>query len=100
MRTTNLFIALLIGGGLTLSVLPAQAKERQEENINADNVPLPVLTAAQSAVEGAKIVRWEKEGENYEAVIEKDGKQWGYTFGPHGKWLGKHEEDKEKGERD
>ena len=92
----NLLIVLLVAGGLTLSVLPAQAKEH--ENINAANVPFPVQTAAESAVQGAKILRWEKDGENYEAVIEKDGKEWGYTFGPHGKWLGKYEQGMENGE--
>ena len=99
-KTNNILIALLIGGGLGLSVLPAQAKENDEENINATNGPLPVANAAESAVQGAKILRWEKEGENYEAVIQKDGREWGYTFGPHGKWLGKHEEAREKGETD
>lgn len=99
MKTNKIFIGLLIGGGLALSVLPAQAKERgDEQDINAANVPLPVVNAAESAVQGAKILRWEKEGENYEAVVDKDGKEWGYTFGPHGKWLGKHEEGAEKGE--
>lgn len=98
MKTNKILMVLLIGGGLTLSVLPAQAKENAEENINAANVPLPVANAAESAVQGAKILRWEKEGENYEAVIQKDGREWGYIFGPHGKWLGKHEEAKEKGE--
>lgn len=93
-------MVLLIGGGLAFSVLPAQAKEHNEGNLNAANVPLPVVNAAESAVQGSKILRWEKEGENYEAVIEKDGKEWGYTFGPHGKWLGKHQEGKEKGEKD
>jgi hypothetical protein len=96
MKTHNLLIVLLIGGGLALSVLPAQAKEH--ENIDAANVPLPVVNAAESAVQGSKILRWEKEGENYEAMIEKDGKEWGYTFGPHGKWLGKYEQGLENGE--
>jgi hypothetical protein len=98
MKTNHLLIVLLIGGGLALSVLPAQAKDSDDANINAANIPLSVVNAAESAVQGSKIVRWEKEGDNYEAVIEKDGKEWGYTFGPHGKWLGKHEEGKEKGE--
>jgi hypothetical protein len=89
-------MVMLIGGGLALSVLPAQAKEHQEKDIDAANIPLPVLNAAESAVEGSKILRWEKEGENYEAVVDKDGKEWGYTFGAHGKWLGKHEENSEK----
>jgi len=41
---------------------------------------------------GASIVRWEKEGADYEAVVNKDGKEWGYKFDANGKLLGKHSE--------
>ena len=92
MKTRELIIVLLIGGGLALSVLPAQAKGHEEEDMNVSNVPLPVLNSAESAVQGSKVLRWEKEGDNYQAVIEKDGREWTYTFGPHGKWLGRQEQ--------
>ena len=78
-----------------MSILPAQARQHDEEDMNASNIPLPVLNAAEGAIQGSKILRWEKEGDNYEAVVLKDGVQWGYTFGPHGKWLGRHEEARE-----
>jgi hypothetical protein len=43
----------------------------------------------------AAIVRWEKEGANYEAVIEKNGKQIGVEMDANGKVLSKHNEAKE-----
>ena len=46
-----------------------------------------------------KFVRWEKEGKNYEAVIEKNGKKWGVEISGSGKVLNKHDESKEKGEK-
>jgi len=52
---------------------------------------------------GGKIVRVEKEESNYEAVIEKDGKQTGVEVSADGKVVSRHDEkkeDKEKGEKD
>ncbi len=48
------------------------------------------------------IVRWEKEGANFEAVIDKNGKQIGVEMDASGKVLSKHneaKEHKEKGEK-
>ncbi|MFL6583704.1 MAG: hypothetical protein ACJ8KU_04230 [Chthoniobacterales bacterium] len=77
----------------------AQAKEHDEENVKSSDVPAAVQKAAEKEAKGGKIVRWEKEGAGYEAVIEKDGKQWGYTFDGSGRMKGKHDEAKEKGEK-
>jgi hypothetical protein len=59
-----------------------------------------VQKAADSEAKGGKIVRWEKEGGNYEAVIEKSGKEWGVKIDATGKVLSKHEESKEKEEHE
>jgi len=77
----------------------AQAKEHEEENINTSDVPAEVQKAAETEAQGGKIVRWEKEGANYEAVIEKKGKKWGVQIDANGKVLSKHDEGKEKGEK-
>ena len=79
----------------------AQAKEKkhEEENISNADVPAAVQQAAETHAKGGKIVRWEKEGKNYEAVVEKNGKEWGFTFDANGKMVGKHDESKEKGEK-
>ena len=63
-------------------------------------VPGAVMQAAEKQAKGGKIVRWEKEGANYEAVIEKNGKEWGFQFDANGKMLGKHDESKEMAKRE
>ena len=78
----------------------ALTKEREhEESINSANVPAAVQKAAETQAKGGKIVRWEKEGKNYEAVIEKNGKQWGVEINASGKVLNKHDESKEHQEK-
>ena len=55
--------------------------------------------AAETQAKGGTIVRWEKEGANYEAVIDKNGKQWGVEMDANGKVLSKHDESKEHKEK-
>src|SRR2546423_12135077 len=103
MKTKNLFIATVVSAGLTFGGT-AQAKEEkhQEQPINSSDVPAAVQSAAQTQAQGGTIVRWEKEGANFEAVIEKNGKQIGVEMDANGKVLSKHseaKEHKEKGEK-
>ncbi len=55
--------------------------------------------AAQSQAKGGTIVRWEKEGANFEAIINKTGKQIGVEMDANGKVLSKHDESKEQKEK-
>jgi hypothetical protein len=98
----KMLMSIAIASGLALvCVSPALAKEKEEEeSLNASDVPAAVQKAAETEAKGARIVRWEKEGTNYEAVIEKGGKKWGYKFDANGKMLGKHSEASEKGEKE
>jgi plastocyanin len=103
MKTKNLFTVAAISAGLVLAV-SAQAKEEkhEEQTINSSDVPAAVQQAAQAEAKGGTIVRWEKEGANFEAVIEKNGKQIGVEMDANGKVLSKHneaKEHKEKGEK-
>ena len=98
MKSTNLLVAAVVSAGLAFGVA-AQAKEHEEESISKADVPMAVQTAAETEAKGGKIVRWEKEGANYEAVIKKDGKEWGVKMDAKGKVLSKHDETKEKGEK-
>jgi YD repeat-containing protein len=103
MKTPKLVTIAAVSAGLAFGAA-AQAKEKkhEEENINSSDVPQAVQQAADKEVKGASIVRWEKEGANFEAVVSKDGKEWGYKFDANGKLLGKHSEageHKEKGEK-
>jgi len=103
MKTPKLIAVAAVSAGLAFGVT-AQAKEHEEENtISSSDVPAAVQQAAEAQAKGSKVVRWEKEGANYDAVIEKNGKEWGFTFDANGKLLKKHEESKEhkeKGEKD
>jgi hypothetical protein len=78
-------------------------REHEEEGVSSSDVPAAVRQAAETEAKGGKIVRWEKEGAHYEAVIEKGGKEWGVEIDSSGKVLNKHDErkeHKEKGEKD
>ncbi|MGE5214459.1 MAG: hypothetical protein ACM3NN_12305 [Nitrospirota bacterium] len=96
MKAKNLVTAAAVSAALSLSVI-AQAKEEkhEEQTINSSDVPAAVQQAAQAEAKGASIVRWEKEGANYEAVIQKNGKQVGVEMDANGKVLSKHDEAKE-----
>jgi hypothetical protein len=100
MKTIITSSVLAVGLALCLPFALAKEKKHEEENISASNVPAAVQTAANAEAKGGKIVRWEKEGANYEAVIDKNGKEWGVKIDATGKVLRKHEEGKEKGEKE
>ena len=81
----------------------ALAKEHEEKELNTSDVPAVVQKAVEAEAAGGTIVRWEKEGKNYEAVIEKDGKQTGVEVSAKGKIVSRHDESKEhkeKGEKE
>ena len=96
MKMKKLLIVAAVSAGLAFGVT-AQATERkhEEQTINSSDVPAAVQQAAQAEAKGGTIVRWEKEGANFEAVIEKNGKQIGVEMDANGKVLNKHNEAKE-----
>ena len=95
MKTPKLITVVAVSAGLVFGAA-AQAKEHDEQSITGSDVPAAVQQAAEAQAKGGKIVRWEKEGMNYEAVIEKNGKEWGFAFDANGKLLKKHDESKEE----
>jgi hypothetical protein len=100
MKTPKLLTIAAISAGLTFGVSAyGHGNKEKEENINSSDVPQAVQKSAEKQAKGASIVRWEKEGSNYEAVVSKDGKEWGYKFDAKGKMLGKHSEAGEKEEK-
>src|SRR5438105_11912584 len=100
MKIKNLFTVTAVSASLALGV-STQAKEREheEQSISSSDVPAVVQSAAQTQAQGGTIVRWEKEGANFEAVIEKKGKQIGVEMDANGKVLSKHSEAKEHKEK-
>src|SRR4051812_22773138 len=99
MRTRNLLVSTIVSASLAITGMMF-AKEHDEENLNSSAVPAAVQRAAESEAKGGKIVRWEKEHGKYEAVIDKGGKEWGVVIDDKGKVLSKHDESKEKGEKE
>ena len=99
MKTPRLLTIAAVSGGLAFGAIAFGHGKEKEENLSSSDVPQAVQKAADTQAKGGKIVRWEKEGANYEAVIEKDGKQWGFKFDANGKVVSKHDESKEKGEK-
>jgi len=99
MKSNKLIVTALVSAGLAFGVT-AQAKEREEEQaINSSEVPQAVQQAAQAEAKGGTIVRWEKEGRNFEAVVEKNGKQMGIEINTDGKVVSRHDESKEHSEK-
>src|SRR5437667_1703866 len=103
MKTTKLITTIAVSAGMAFGVA-AQAGEKkpEEQSIHSSEVPAAVQSAAQAQAQGGTNVRWEKEGANFEAVIEKNGKQMGVEMDANGKVLSKHNEateHKEKGEK-
>ena len=96
--------AMAVATVLTLGAwAPLFADEEKEETLSASEVPAAVQKAAEAEAKGGTIVRWEKEGSNFEAVIEKNGKQTGIELTPDGKVTSRHDESKEhkeKGEKE
>lgn len=92
--------AIAVAAVLTLgSWASLLAEEEKEESISTSDVPAAVQKAAEAETKGGTIVRWEKEGSNYEAVIEKNGQQTGVEVSPDGKVVSRHDESKEHKEK-
>ena len=79
--------------------LISSGHEEKETTLKSSDVPTAVQKAVNAEAKGGKIIRWEKEGSNYEAVIEKNGKQTGVKVNAGGKIMSRHDEGKEKGEK-
>jgi len=100
MKTTKLITAIAVSAGLAFSVAAeAGGKKHEEKSISSADVPAAAQKAAETEAKGGTIVRWEKEGANYEAVIEQNGKRTGVEIDATGKVVSKHDESKEHKEK-
>ena len=100
MKTPRLLTIVAISAGLTFGVTAyGHGDKEKEASINSSDVPQAVQQAAQAETKGGTIVRWEKEGANFEAVIQKNGKEIGVEMNANGKVLSKHNEAKEHREK-
>jgi len=78
---------------------PLFAEDEDEQVISISDVPAAVQKTFNDEAAGGKIVRVEKEENNFEAVIEKDGKQTGVEVSADGKVVSRHNESKEHKEK-
>ena len=88
--------------GLASPVL-FSAEEENETTMKMSDVPAAVQKTFKEEAAGGRIVRIEKEEDNYEVVIDKNGKQTGVEVSSDGKVVSRHDEkkeDKEKGDKD
>jgi uncharacterized membrane protein YkoI len=100
MKMKNLFTITAVSASLAFGVtIQAKEREHEEQTINSSDVPAAVQQAAQAEAKGGTIVRWEKERANFEAVIQKNGKEIGVEIDANGKVLSKHNEAKEHKEQ-
>lgn len=85
------------------AVLDAEEKEEKEQTVQMADLSDAVQKTIKEKAGKNEIVRIEKENEHgkmtYEAVIKKNGKEWGLSVDENGKYLGKHEEAKEHKEK-
>jgi hypothetical protein len=96
MKTKKLLTISVVSAGLAIAgAAQAHQGKHPEQTINKWDVPAAVQQAAKAEAKGTNIIRWEKEGGNYEAVINQNGKEMGITIKPNGKVLNKHNVAKE-----
>ena len=99
MKTDKLLAIAMVSAGLAFGAAAYGNEKTNDESISSADVPAAVQHAAETHAKNGTIVRWEKEGANYEAVVDKKGKQLGFTFDANGKFVGKHDASKENGEK-
>ncbi len=99
MKMTTLFAVVALCTSLAFAgLVQAKEKEQSAETISKADVPVAVQQAANTAAKGSRIVRWEKEGKRYDAVVKNDenGKRTRLIFDEKGKLLTRRDETKPK----
>ena len=97
MKTSRLFTIAAVSAGLAFGTAVDAHHKPNAQPISGYDVPSAVQQAAKSDAKGGTIVRWEKEGTDYEAVVDRNGKQLDLTFDAYGKLLSKQNESRENG---
>ena len=92
MKMKNLLMAVAVSAGLTFG-LTAQASEVVELKTLSGAVQKTITEKAA----GGEIVQVQREDDkngrwNYEVVVKKDGKEWGFEVDLNGKFVRKHDD--------
>jgi uncharacterized membrane protein YkoI len=89
---------LTLGAWTTLS-----AEEENEQTVKMSDLPAAVQTTIKDKAGSNEIVKIEKKTEEgktvYEAVVNKNGKEWSIEVDANGKFLKQYQESKEKEEK-
>ena len=100
MKATKLLVTMLITAGLAFATT-TQAVDEKETPVEMKDLPRAVQKTIRDKAAGAEIVRIEKELEGgvtwvYEAIVRRNGKEWGINVDHEGRFLGQHNENKER----
>ena len=96
--------AIAVAAVLTLGAwTPLYAEEEKEETVQMSSLPEAVQKTIKDRAGSNEIEKIEKKTEKgetvYEALVNKDGKEWSIEVDANGKFLKQYEESKEKGEK-
>jgi len=95
---------IAVATALTLGAwIPAYAEEENERTVTMSDLPASVQATIKDKAGFNKIEKIEKKTEEgktvYEAVVDKNGKEWSIEVDQNGKFLKEYEESKEKEEK-
>src|SRR5438876_10140694 len=99
MKKTIAAISIAVIGSLACPVFLTAAEEK-EETVKMSDLPAAVQTTIKNKAGSNEIMKGEKKTEDgktvYEAVVNKNGKEWSIEVNANGKFLKQYEESKEK----
>jgi uncharacterized membrane protein YkoI len=102
MKKTIAAVSIAIIAGLACPAL-FSAEEENEQTVKMTDLPAAVQTTIKDKAGSNEIVKIEKKTEEgktvYEAVVNKNGKEWSIEVNEKGKFLKEYEESKEKEEK-
>ena len=102
MKKTIAAISIAVIAGLACPAV-FSAEEENEQTVKMSDLPTAVQTTIKDKAGSNEIVKIEKKSENgktvYEAVVNKNGKEWSIEVNEKGKFLKQYEESKEKEEK-
>ena len=96
MTTRNLLITALVGTGLVVSSV-AWAIEEMSEPVDMNSLPAAVQKTIKDKAAAGEVVAVKREDDkdgkwNYEATVQKEGKEWCLEVAPDGRFVKTHRE--------
>lgn len=102
MKKTIAAVSIAVIAGLASPAL-LSAEEENEQTVKMSDLPAAAQTTIKDKAGSNEIIKIEKKTEEgktvYEAVVNKNGKEWSIEVNEKGKFLKEYEESKEKEEK-